>query len=664
MFPNEATVDDAIHAVKQARMFLPQWRSLARVLTKNPKMKVEFGPIPCTDGDTIFIQVPLELANRNQPEHNKSVCGMRDDIDVLRCPACAFRERTLIIMIHEISHIVQGSFSALHSQDTLEVVARSIALRDLDDGDEKAERIRSKIMKALGDEREPITSYMGLGGLVSPYFPQLLNAVEDMRVNRQTMIARPGTVLMFRALYEDILRNGIKTPDGKTLLYKDLPANSQAMLIVMCRVMDFDHYAEFFDPNIVETLLDDELEEAIVATKEQTSVRGMYLATFPILKACQRLGFFLEDESENEEDDQEKGDGEGEGQPDNMGTPEEVEAAVNSFGDHPDGQPGSKDPDEGQPKEGKLGPSKENELKQAIEIVLKQMDHFDKVSRNIDGVDFVTRKSDPNMESDAWGEYEDLQVPEQYLAPALSHLRAVFAENKARRKVRNLKKGRLATRTLATRAPLEDDRLFQKRLVPAKRGHFILLGLDVSGSTAGRLGTYYDRNAMRRITLIKEVGLAFAELLSRLGVDFALYAHSGSFYYRYEADMKVSIVEVKGVHDRWTAIEKDRLHRLKPYSANLDGHTLEFYRKRAQESDATTKTILYLTDGDMPMENYDEELEILQREISLCRKLGIGLAGVGVNTTAPTQHGLETIEVNSVEDITHVVKALRRILAG
>jgi hypothetical protein len=69
--------------------------------------------------------------------------------------------------------------------------------------------------------------------------------------------------------------------------------------------------------------------------------------------------------------------------------------------------------------------------------------------------------------------------------------------------------------------------------------------------------------------------------------------------------------------------------------------------------------MLYYTDGAMPLENFKEELDILQREIKLCEKLDIHIVGIGVQDDSPTKHGLDTILLNEISDIPKVVDGLR-----
>jgi hypothetical protein len=259
-----------------------------------------------------------------------------------------------------------------------------------------------------------------------------------------------------------------------------------------------------------------------------------------------------------------------------------------------------------------------------------------------------------------WREYAgidgDFDPSESVLGPALLQMRVAFQANARARKQLNLKKGKLSAKALGKRAWGDDPRLFQKKTLPGKRNYFVLIGIDISGSTTGE-----------NIKLAKRAAMAQAELCSRVGIDFAVYAHSGDLaegYQKGDEDgrLALDIYVVKDQHDPWDNKAKDRLRGLCSDLANLDGHTIEFYRKILDKVDATDKIIMYYSDGAMPMENYHEELMVLTREIKICKQRGYTLMGVGIRTDAPKAHGLDTVEVFEDSDIVKVVKHLEKRL--
>lgn len=308
---------------------------------------------------------------------------------------------------------------------------------------------------------------------------------------------------------------------------------------------------------------------------------------------------------------------------------------------------------------------------EAMSKAILQGIYFETPSRNVSGVrehywDKPVIVAGKNM-SRAWMKrssltgYSDREVgiegdfapSEAILGPALMRMRVAFADNKRSHYQRNLRSGKVNTRVLGKRAFLDDDRLFQKRRLPGKKDYFVLIGLDISGSTIGT-----------NLILEKRAALAQAHLLDRMGIDFAVYAHTGNWHNNtsrgdgYDLD----IYHIKDPNEQWTAAVEQRLTSIGPSAANLDGHTLEYYRKVLDRSNATDKIILYYTDGKMPAENADEEGAILRREINICKQKGYTLLGVGIRTDSPIRHGLDTVRVEEDTDIVRVVAHLEKRL--
>lgn len=956
-------------AVQRARKLRPQWEAFARMLTGKSDLRVILSTeISCTDGKNIYLKVPAELATL--PPHDSGLCGRRDSDSVQRCPACRVLEYVDTVTFHEVAHIAFDSFEVATETDVFDLVSKAIVLDCNGKADSaRARAITQRFEEWKNDGRRSRT-YGDLAALVNQFLPLLLNAVEDMRVNREMQEARPGTRVMFSALYAELMERGQVRYDGSIVKWSEQPKNAQAMIGVFCRVSEFP-FEKWLAPEVTADMNDPEIVDLCEQFKACTSVRQMYRLTFPLLEALRRLGYMrMPDEPEDEppapntqpESTEDKGDsddtetneendaadqdadsddseggagdsqesdpaqpdeaddeadgqsapeggepeggsegddqggdaspdelddgstdeapddggdadsddlhgaeGDSEGSDDPSGQPDEAgtdddgagepapvgdegelsdgddddesgspeagdDPSPASEGDDADAGPSSEDSDDGDaspgsadasepasddgdapdgddsadgssdgerptdgspsfdapgsgegdgssdaspgdsqdepggssdasdagepdPVEGE-GPSDQADgtteddpsegvstddpgpdtgadgadtpddsdasdtasdgatvgddiapeaptpapysqddldqdgtpeeveqifktfsghadeldspderafnpttfvdpekeaLEEAIDMALRQMDHFDAPSLVVRGVDEVHFDPERGVGSFSPRHYEEVTISETILQPSLAKLRMVFTQNRARRNERNLRKGKLDTGKLGRRAPVGDDRIFQKRTIPSVLSHFVLIGLDVSGSTAQG----------NRLRILKESSMAMAELLNRLGIDFAVYAHTGGV-----SHAAVGIYVIKEPGERWTDETRRRLCCLRPSSANLDGHTLEFYRKVAQRSRADKRLVLYYTDGDMPLANFDEELEILQREIEVLRRLNIDLVGIGVHTDSPTQHGLKTIELNSVEDTPLVVTELRRYLGG
>lgn len=312
------------------------------------------------------------------------------------------------------------------------------------------------------------------------------------------------------------------------------------------------------------------------------------------------------------------------------------------------------------------------DMNKAVETAIIQSIYFEMPSQNISGLNiWKFENAEADAEGRPWhawngssfssrsasrrGEMID-PVGEAVLGPALMRMRVVFSDNQRSHRNRNMRSGKIDTRSLGKRAWSGDDRLFGRKVVPHKKDYFVALFLDVSGSTRGV-----------NLKMIKEAALAQAELCYRMGINFAVYAHTGSprsvnDYSSGGTD--IDLYEIKAPEQAWDNKSREALMSLNPSAANLDGHTLEFARKLCDAQTQTNKVILYYSDGAMPLENFHEELDILRREISTCKAKGYTLLGVGVRTDSPARHGLETVEINDSQEVAKVVSHLERHLVS
>lgn len=298
--------------------------------------------------------------------------------------------------------------------------------------------------------------------------------------------------------------------------------------------------------------------------------------------------------------------------------------------------------------------------------------YFDEHPRNVAGV--CWHKEDDHKEVagmnaatawthsyESWGMYHgifsreelgidgDFEPAEATIGSTLMRARLAFSQNRRTRQVRNLKAGKVDRRVLGKRAPLDDPRLFHKTRRPGRRDYFVLIGMDVSGSTRGR-----------ELVTMKQSVMAEAEVLSRLGVNFSVFCHSGKGM---EVDeLFVDIYEIKAPEEPWNNATRRRLSEIGPDAGNLDGHTLELYRKVLDTRNETDRILQYYTDGRMPATNGPEELEVLKRNIGLCKDRGYTLMAVAVGTDSPREHGFDTVRIDGPEDVPSVVEHLGRRL--
>lgn len=663
---------------KARKLVYTSWQPLVRAISRNRKMKVILsGSLSATDGkNKTYIKVPIELGD--DTPHIKSLCGDRDDLSVMLCPACKVQDEVSYKIFHECSHNVFKSFQKMTDADLRNLAVEAIRIS----AEGKPESSRAAKLKARVErEIKFVDSYIAACHLISPYMLPLMNAVEDTYVNAMTLEARPGLADMYRGYVYNVFVNGIMELDGSVHSWKERPLNDQAAIGVICAGTPGLEYDDWLHPKVIEALKDPEIQRLIEEILPSNTSRKRYFLTMRLLEAFRKHGFFLDDDDPEDDPEPEPGEGskgesdesdesddpsEGSGGGVNAGDDEQDDKSEGSNdGSDDSDDEGDDDQDEsdgggddeedldfGSPEsmdetfkqfgghaEDEKPPTIQQQQEQdAVEQALSQGEHFERPSMNVEGL-LVVHPNEGHAFSTGDGSLE-LPTP-NVIGPALLKGRLAFTANKKSKTERNLERGhRLDSRVLARRVPLDDYRVFQNRNRPGKRSYFVCVGLDVSGSTG-----------IVKCNLIKACGAAQAELLHRLGVRFSLYAHTG--------DHRVLIHEVKGPNAPWGDTAKRALGRLGRYAANLDGHTLEYYRKVLDAQPESEKIILYYTDGAMPAENYHEELEILQREIAICRQRGYVLLGVGVNTSSPEAHGLETVRLDQPGDIGRVLDRLR-----
>lgn len=267
--------------------------------------------------------------------------------------------------------------------------------------------------------------------------------------------------------------------------------------------------------------------------------------------------------------------------------------------------------------------------------------------------DYLTRQRYRSWETGISG---DFRVPEKIIGAALTRARIVFANNARTKEIRNLKSGKVNARVLGRRAPVKDPRLFAVKQRPGRRNYFVILGGDISLST---LGT--------PIVMIKRAIMAQAELLNRLGIRFEVIMHSadtarGVYSNQRANGYEVDLYVVKDAGEPWNDAARKRLESIGPDSNNLDGHTIQLYRKRLDARTETDRILMYYTDGRMPALNATEEVEVLRRELKIFNQKDYKLLCVGVKTSSPEEWGLPTARVDSDVDLVKVIKHLEKAL--
>lgn len=712
---DKARLERAWRAVQEGNRMHGQLQSFIRVVAENSTINLKFtSGAPRTDNKTVWLRVPIEMGDRLV--HDTSVCGQRDPVTLQKiCVACKAREDILAQLFHECAHIVKDSFASLTDDEKTELVTRVVNERPAI-STTRLGKLQAKIEKLSNP------NYVLVNQIISPYLPMIFNALEDARVNRAMYHSRAGTEIWFKAHAYDAFNNGIPDEQGNILKWNEAGDNSQVIIGLLCKASNFD-YQGWFKPEIVEALDDLELTKLINRLDSARTVAGTYRIGFPVLERLRELGFckrYNEPEDDpkpgkpgdpggqpNQEQYASPSDDEGESESGSQGgtvapedwlegeDPDDDETSPNGSTDGSgtedaddeddavDDESGTSDDesdDDTEDADDEDERTSDDDAQEDAEQIEKQLAIFgghaevNKTSqqeKDDEAVSVATLQSEKfdtpsavcrdvyvhkfQVESDrspvGWTGFNraELVTPsELLLSKALFNMRKTFAFNKASQRDPGLRHGHLHGPSLH-RVPTGDKKVFTRTVQPKRRDYAVTIGLDISGSTSGRV-----------LDGIKLAGACMAELLSRTGVAFQLAAHTG-MWVNYPV-LGVDIHEVKSFDESWGRHQRQALTALNGDGYNLDGHTLEYYRKSVMTQQTTDRLIIYFTDGEMPYMNEEDETVVLKREIEMCRKLGIMLLGVGWRTDSPKAHGLDTVIINSEADIPTLINEIDRRL--
>lgn len=674
MFQKDPTAGEkAFKAVKEFNRLAPSLTRYARAMAKSTgdpnhsRYKVEAGGTTRTNGRTIYVRPSLDFAV--QVNHDQFYCDQRDDKGVQLCRACAKWEHLYFGLYHEISHCVNGSFEPLFIQPKdIGLIKKLLGKIDgLDD--EHSQELIKRIRNVKGIR-------FGFSGdftkRVYPGIESLDMMTEDIRIDEIASQQRPGVREMRHWQTVRIVNEGIETDDGSRVFWSTAPLESQIALGVLFLVNDIE--------------LKEAVSEEAADIVNKIDAMGLVeipngLSEAPLyamaigMAACHLTGGkafpFTDEEREqarnnkdgdsdsgSDGDEPDQGDGgtgddeqgaDGDsggssGDQGSQGTPatsEEVLAALKKIMGH-DHEDEKKTPEQ------KI---MEADLGEAMNDAVNQIMNFDSYSIDVSGLILVKDDS-----SQAFRHINNIRASDTitkadarpFIASALAKARKVFGDSKLDKYERNQKSGRVAGRSLY-KFNMGDERLFQKRHIAEGIEFDVILGLDCSGSTGS--------GPVNRD--IREIAFYTAELLNKVGVNFAIYGHTtrpgnGKNYAQ-------EITEIKSLRAGWNDRAQERLNRLKGSGGSLDGHNIEFYRKVVQnEGRGRKKLIIYFTDGQIPEQNRIEEVEIINREIDICRKDRIGILGVGVRTDSPKRFGLDTILVKNGADLKTIINEIEK----
>lgn len=679
-----------------------------------------------TDGERIYITPPLALGDK-RPHERSLCDRRDPDTLLMLCDACAIREEVLVNIYHEIGHIAFDSFDPTTEADrqaAIETAARERGVtyaealekfkrmgRYSDDYQSMVGMISPylpSILNTFEDARIDSAMFRARPGVRTMLTASTLDILrsartneglsyEDLPLNTQMMLACYCTAARmdgWQPYLDDQIVDDVANPELSELLGRlaDSP-NQSAVYRLMLPIFDVLRGLGYFLPEHNEKQEsqddDDQADDSADADGDGgSSDQANDDARSGQGQGGQSDGSPAEgrpdnaDQSPSADSEPTQAQGgdpwEGGGRPDTGGAGEAggEASAADRYGDADEvaqaptlhisvggdeSEHGHENPfvaafDGSQPNDPEAA-----EQAETMFMAISQMQHFDTPSVNVAGVR-LHREGNPGLDPTtgrachfAWTvlavEPELTDTPESIIGPALLTTRRVFSDNQRASHERNLKSGKVNARALGKRAWNNDPRLFHKKRTPGKKSYSVVLGLDISGSTRGE-----------PLERIKRAAQAQAELCHRVGIEFSVYGHTSRLLTSTGQHM-LDMYEIKSADEPWDKQRIARLARIGSDSSTLDGHNMEFFRKRLDESAATDKICLYYTDGHMPSANRHEEEMVLRREIQQFAARGYVLLGVGIGTDSPLQYGLDTVTVYEEADVVKVVQHLEKRLA-
>jgi Cobalamin biosynthesis protein CobT VWA domain len=641
-------------AISQLRKQLPQLRLYARNMTGNPKLKLVPAAQSQTDGNTIYLRPPTSLGAKQV--HTQGMCDLTDSAGTSLCAACATRQFLMVTLQHEIGHCINGSFQEL---DNFNVTAMIVAWQSMK---YILAPFRERMTYAWSDKDTETNQMLKLiSSARHPHLSAFCLVAEDVRCNRMMFDQFPEMEVEFQARMDRILEEGIDTEEG-LLVYADMPDDRQISMAFLVAGSGGE-----IEPYFNETITD------LMSTADAKFIVKKMLNASDVYDSATAAAMALKYANDNDlcvvdphADDDEI----------NELFKELMKMLAELIGhaeggacDTPNGPEGTRPDDDvdedGNPRpagheHGKADADKKKSEEELLKVI-ESLEILGSIPLNVDAPRII-RKDDIGDElwiaDSGYNHYQqyiksksDFTLPESVLGSSVTKARIAFGVNRRADVQKNQRSGRVDGRKLARRVPFSDDRMFGKKTEPTKRDYHVVIGLDSSGSTAGE--TYEN---------IKLAALGMAEVCHRVGVSFEIWGHT-----TYDRDNNwfsygPAFYEIKAIDERWTPAVKDKLRTATAVSGNLDGHSMRFYRMQAERAKATEKIIMYYTDGAMPASNFEEELEILKAELMYCKKQHITVMGVGVETDSPTKHGLDTVRVDSTDDLRSVVDHLGKKL--
>lgn len=689
-------------AIERFYVLKPSLESYARRETGNRRLVLKPGPQSMTDGKTIWIAPPALLANKIK--HIRTLCDSYID-GLSSCPACRQTDWIKTALRHEIGHITEGSFQAYSRW------AISSAFEDTDPClDWNAQgRLSSwprwikdinillnlqevEVNKATGRPEGTTLNWSSAWRQAQPWFTQMCLVAEDVRCDERRLRRDPRERKAYYALKQQFLDDGIEGDDGEVTHYDEMDPDGQAIISIVFAAQNHK-IEQYFSPAIVKLCKSVRYRRHLTSMLEATNALESFKASVNMLYYLNLQGYckppetaqnneantegleelaqaleqlFGHDSDMTPTDSAPEPGATGSGDPSGSCDPSDDTGDGGGDDDDTDADGAGDNEGTGPQRGGGYGGTggKHEEAKgeglnpAAVKSIMESLDKLERLPENVDPPVVFSgdlTKCDGGGFGTSWGRselsHDEMKVNERHIGPALNAARLAFSENARRELHRNQRAGRIHGKMLARRVPFGDDRMFARKTEHDAREYHVVIGMDASGSSSGQ-------------TLMneKKAVIAMAEVLNRLGITFEVWAHATT--HGASGLSAPACYEIKSARAAWKSTEvQENMRLLQASGANLDGHTLQFYRMQAEKARATDRILMYYTDGAMPAGNYHEELEVLQSEIRYAQRTGITLMAVGMGVDSPRAHGFDTAVIDSEADYRKVVDHLGKRIA-
>lgn len=600
-------------AVREAQRMLPLLQSFARAISRR-SVVVRLGENTETDGRIIWLRPPMELSEPRN--HMRWLCDKRDDMGELECPGCKTNENIYMGIFHEISHVVHGSFTDINPVDIWE---DALAMASKHGTPEFRDMVKNGLTQP---KHKPC---LELGHAIHHMVQAFCLAIEDIRVEHITSVHRPGFEEMSWWQSEVVLNKGLEQDDGNWVSWKDQPKESQIPVGVLFAAQGHDT-SDRLSQETNDAI--DLIEQAGLLITPSISAQTL-LNAIGIVGLLNKAGIIDLDQTDEQK----------------AGSPsaEEIMNAIEQALGHAMGELDKQLKEMEQGKKNSKQPTSDAGDGNVMKVAVEQANTFDSFSDEVEKVTVHPQLTGPGYR---YRDFYTTPISDSVMAGSVMRARRIFSRSKLDKNVRNLKRGKVNSVALGSRAWGEDDRLFKRKIRAEGVDFEVVIGVDHSGSLGNGQQLHDIHNAAYGICCV----------LNRVNVKFSLYTHTTQMH-------EQVMHECKKVNQPWDTNAINALMSCTSMGSSYDGHNLEFYRKIMEKSKARKKLIIYFTDGQIPAANRMEETDILWREKKVCKDLGIGVLGIGLETDSPKDFGLDTIKVDGATDFEFMLQEVeKRIL--